>query len=193
MKGRPSTFDHDRIVHQAQQTFWEKGYTATSLDDLLKATGMGAGSFYNTFKGGKKQLFSKAIQQRREAFTAFKAQLKDSDSPIGEIKAFFRSLATASPQEHLKGCTISNTVVEMTFVDEELEQEAVTILKEVEKMFAWAIQKGKEKGEIKNPASPELLARYLITVWNGLNITRRMYTNAQSLQKLIELQLSVLE
>lgn len=193
MKGRPSTFDQESVLEKAQQVFWKKGYAATSLDDLLKAMEMGSGSFYNTFKGGKKELFRKAIQQRREAFMSFKTHLKASDSPINEIKTFFRSLATASEQDHLKGCIISNTVVEMTFLDVDLEQEAVTILKEVEKMFAWAIQKGKEKGEISNPSSAELLARYLITVWNGLNVTRRMYPNSQSLQKLIELQLSVLK
>lgn len=192
MKGRPSTFNQENVVEKAQQVFWQKGYAATSLDDLLKAMEMGSGSFYNTFKGGKKELFSKALQQRRKAFMAFKAQLKASNSPINDIKAFFRSLATANEKDHLKGCIVSNTVVEMTFLDEELEQEAVAILKEVEKMFAWAIQKGKEKGEVTNPSSAELLARYLITVWNGLNVTRRMYPNPQSLQKLIELQLSAL-
>ncbi|WP_295120092.1 TetR/AcrR family transcriptional regulator [uncultured Chitinophaga sp.] len=192
MKGRPSTFDQERVLEKAQQVFWQKGFAATSLDDLLKAMSMGSGSFYNTFKGGKKELFSKALQQRRQAFMDFKAILHKSKSPVDEIKSFFRSLASASEQEHLKGCIIANTVVEMTFQDEELEQEAVTILKEVEKMFAWAIQKGKESGEITNPAPADLLARYLITVWNGLNVTRRMYPRAQSLQKLIELQLSVL-
>jgi TetR/AcrR family transcriptional repressor of nem operon len=153
---------------------------------------MGSGSFYNTFKGGKKELFSKAIQQRRQAFMDFKVLLKNSNSPITEIRNFFLSLATASEQEHLQGCIISNTVVEMTFLDEELEAEAVTILKEVEKMFAAAIKKGQESGEIKNQDAPELLARYLITVWNGLNITRRMYPSKQALQKLIEMQLSVI-
>ncbi|MBV7531592.1 TetR/AcrR family transcriptional regulator [Chitinophaga sp. sic0106] len=192
MKGRPSTFDQEYVLGLAQQVFWQKGYAATSLDDLLKAMEMGSGSFYNTFKGGKKELFRKAIQQRRTAFMAFKAQLKGSASPVDDIKGFFRSLATASEQEHLKGCIIANTVVEMTFIDAQLEEEAVAILKEVEKMFAWAIQQGKDTGAIQNPSSAELLARYLITVWNGLNVTRRMYPHAQGLQKLIELQLSVL-
>lgn len=60
MRGRPSTFDHDRVMKKAQQVFWEKGFAATSLEDLLNAMDMGSGSFYNTFKGGKKELFSKA-------------------------------------------------------------------------------------------------------------------------------------
>lgn len=191
MKGRPSTFNPEQVIEKAQEVFWQKGYAATSLDDLLKAMEMGSGSFYNTFKGGKKELFSKALQQRRTAFAAFKTHLKNNASPITEIKNFFRSLAAAGEQEHLKGCIVANTVVEMTYLDEELELEAVTILKEVEKMFAWAIKKGQEAGEITSNTSAELLARHLITVWNGLNVTRRMYPDTQVLQKLIELQLSI--
>lgn len=192
MKGRPSIFDQERVLANAQQVFWQKGFAATSLDDLLKATEMGSGSFYNTFKGGKKELFSKALQQRRSAFLAFKTHLQNSASPVEEIKTFFRSLATANKQEHLKGCIVSNTIVEMTFLDEALEEEAVSILQEVEAMYAWAIRTAQEKGQLRNPSSPEILARYLITVWNGINVTRRMYPNKKDLQQLIELQLSVL-
>lgn len=192
MKGRPVTFDNEEVILKAQKVFWEKGYTATSLADLLAATGMGSGSFYNTFKGGKKELFQKAIQQRREAFIQFKAELSSSDSPIDLIKDFFRSMATADQQTHLQGCLISNTVTEMTFIDIGLENQAITILKDVEKMFASAIEKGQQDGRIKNQTDPVILGRYLITFWNGLNVTRRMYPDNKVLQKQIEMQLDLI-
>ncbi|MBB5646129.1 TetR/AcrR family transcriptional regulator [Pedobacter cryoconitis] len=192
MKGRPVTFDNEEVILKAQKVFWEKGYTATSLADLLTATGMGSGSFYNTFKGGKKELFQKAIQQRREAFIQFKAELSSSDSPIDLIKDFFRSMATADQHTHLQGCLISNTVTEMTFIDIGLENQAITILKDVEKMFALAIEKGQQDGRIKNQTDPVILGRYLITFWNGLNVTRRMYPDNKVLQKQIEMQLDLI-
>jgi TetR/AcrR family transcriptional regulator, transcriptional repressor for nem operon len=192
MRGRPSTFDHDRVMEKAQQVFWEKGFAATSLEDLLSAMDMGSGSFYNTFKGGKKEVFGKAIQQRRDAFQQFKTVLKNSDSPLDVIKDFFRSIATAERHTHLMGCIIANTIVEMTFIDEELEKEAVAILKEVEQMYTWAIKKAQQDGTIKNQSDPEVLGRYLISVYNGLNVTRRMYPSNKGLKDLIEVQLSVL-
>lgn len=192
MKGRPVTFDNEEVILKAQKVFWEKGYTATSLADLLTTTGMGSGSFYNTFKGGKKELFRKAIQQRREAFIQFKAELNNSASPIDLIKNFFRSIATADKQTHLQGCLIANTVTEMTFIDLDLENEAIAILKDVEKMFASAIEKGQQDGLLKNQTDPVLLSRYLITFWNGLNVTRRMYPDPKILQEQIEMQLDII-
>jgi TetR/AcrR family transcriptional repressor of nem operon len=192
MRGRPSTYDNEQVLQKAQDVFWSKGYSATSLDDLLKATNMGSGSFYNAFKGGKKELFLKAIQQRREAFKQFKTELDKSNSPVKLIKDFFRSIAGADKTAHLRGCIVSNTIVEMTFLDDELEREAVGILKDVEKMFTAAIKKEQEKGTIKTKTEPQLLGKYLMTFWNGLNVTRRMYPDKKQLSNLIEMQLEII-
>ncbi|WDF61699.1 TetR/AcrR family transcriptional regulator [Flavobacterium sp. KACC 22758] len=192
MRGRPTIYEDADVVKKAQEVFWQKGYSATSLSDLQKATGAGAGSFYNTFKGGKKEVFQKAIEERRLAFDAFKIELSKSDSPLELIKDFFRSIASAEENEHLKGCIIANTVVEMTFIDEALEANAVQILKEVEQMFTQAIKNEQIKGNLKTQTDPEILGRYLITFWCGLNTLRRMYPDKNVLRNQIEMQLAVI-
>lgn len=192
MKGRPATYDNREVVAKAQKIFWAKGFTATSLEDVLSAMGMGSGSFYNAFKGGKKELFRKAIQQRREALNAFREEVEKSEAPVELIKNFFRSIANADRDTHLQGCIISNTVVEMAALDEELEQEAVDILKEVEQLYTRMIRKAQKNGTLKNQADPVILGRYLITLWNGLNVTRRMYPDNKVLIKQIEMQLEIL-
>ena len=192
MKGRPSTFNNEHVIKKAQEVFWEKGFTATSLGDLLSAMDMGSGSFYNAFKGGKKEVFRKALRQRRKDFNQFKADLKQSDSPIELIKDFFRSLADAEKNAHLQGCIIANTIVEMTFVDKELENEAVKILKDVEQMYTQVIREAQEKGTIQNQTDPVLLGRYLITLYNGLNGLRRMYPDKKILSQQIDLQLEII-
>lgn len=192
MRGRPTIFKEQELLEKAQHVFWEKGYTATSLEDLLKAMQIGSGSFYNTFKGGKKELFSRAIQQRREAFANFKAEVDASGNPVEVIKDFYRSLAHADRQSHLQGCLIVNTVTEMTFVDQALEEEAVKVLKEVEQMYTAVIAKAQQNGTIKNQTSAEILGRYLITFWSGFNVTRRMYPDNAILKAQIEMQLSIL-
>ena len=192
MRGRPIIYEDNNIIKKAQEVFWQKGYSAASLSDLQKATGAGAGSFYNTFKGGKKEVFQKAIQERRLAFDAFKKELSVSESPLEFIKDFFRSIAQAEQNDHLKGCIIANTVVEMTFIDEDLEANAVQILKEVEQMFTEVIKEEQTKGTIKTQTSPEILGKYLITFWCGLNTLRRMYHDENVLKDQIEMQLAVI-
>lgn len=192
MKGRPVLYTDKHLIEAAQEVFWKKGYTATSVGDLLKVTGAGSGSFYNTFKGGKKEVFRKAILQRREAFEEFKKVLDESESPLDLIKDFFRSIAQADEETHLKGCIIANSVVEMAHLDHDLEMEAVNILKEVEQMFSGAIRKAQDSKRIDNPTDPEILGRYLITFWCGLNTLRRMYPDKKTLLHQIDMQLAVI-
>lgn len=192
MKGRPTLFENKELVSRAQSVFWEKGYTATSLNDLLEVTGIGSGSFYNSFKGGKKEVFKAAILQRRESFNNFRKELEISITPLELIKDFFRGIAKSSKEENLRGCIIANTVVEMTFLDDELEAEAVHILKDVEKMFTDVLVKEKLNGNLSNPLSGQVLGRYLVSFWCGLNTLRRIYPDRKVLAEQIEMQLDIL-
>ena len=192
MRGRPVIYGNVELILKAQDIFWQKGYAATSLNDLLTITGAGSGSFYNTFKGGKKEVFKKALGQRKEAFVQFKKVLAGSEDPLKTIKKIFRSIANEETLSHLKGCIIANTVVEMTFIDAELEEDAVSILKAVEDMFTEAIKQAQQKGSIKNQTDPRILGKYLITFWCGLNTLRRIYPDKKILSQQIEMQLAVI-
>lgn len=192
MKGRPSIYKDEEIILKAQEIFWKKGYSATSLADLSRTTGAGAGSLYNTFKGGKKELFKKSLQQRREDLKKFKHQLENSDRPIELIKRFFLDVANADKIPHLKGCIIANTIVEMTFVDDELENEAIDILKETEKLYTKTILSEQERGNVRPEVSADVLGKYLVTLWCGINSLRRIYPDKNILKQQIELQLEIL-
>ncbi|MBP2615334.1 TetR/AcrR family transcriptional regulator [Chryseobacterium jejuense] len=193
MKGRPNIYQDKELILKAQKLFWEKGFTATSLSDLSVATGAGAGSLYNSFKGGKKELFSKSLEQRREDFEDFKQILNKSEDPIGLIKNFFLNIANAEYNDHMKGCIVANTLVEMTFVDENLKDEAVEVLKETEKLYTSVIQEQQNKGNLKTKLQATVLAKYLITFWCGINSLRRMYPDKKTLKTQIDLQLQLLQ
>jgi len=192
MKGRPNIHQNEEIILDAQQVFWKKGYFATSLTDLSNATGAGAGSLYNNFKGGKKELFSKALQQRRVDFMAFKAELDKSDAPVTLIRNFFLNLADADYNSHRKGCIIANTIVEMSFTDEQLEIEAAQILKETEVLYRSAIEREKENNTLMTDVPADVLAKYLVTFWCGINSLRRLYPDRKILREQIKLHLEIL-
>ncbi len=193
MKGRPNIFQDKEIIIKAQEVFWKKGFNATSLSDLSEATGAGAGSLYNTFKGGKKEIFKKSLQQRREDLNEFKIILENSDNPIKLIKDFFLGVANESKIKHLKGCIVANTIVEMTFIDDELENDAIEILKDVEKLYTATILVEQEKGNIKSKLPADSLGKLLITIWCGINSLRRIYPDKEILKQQIELQLKIVE
>lgn len=193
MRGRPKSIEEDKLISSAQDIFWKKGYSATSLKDLCIATKAGAGSLYNRFKGGKKELFKKALQQRRKDLHQFKHQLQEGENPIKLIKAFFQNVALANEQDHLKGCIVANTLIEMTFVDDDLQEEAISILKETEQLYTAIIREEQQKGNLQTSLAPEVLGKYLITFWCGINSLRRMYPDKNILKEQIALHLQMIK
>lgn len=58
--GRHRTFDEREVVDAVSAAFWDHGYAATSLDDIMKASGLGKGSLYAAF-GDKYGLFRRVF------------------------------------------------------------------------------------------------------------------------------------
>lgn len=193
MKGRPNIYQDKELILKAQEVFWERGYNATSLADLTNATGAGAGSLYNTFKGGKRELFKKALQQRKEALNTFRESLKNCGHPVSLIKKFFLDLANADKRDHFRGCIIANTVIEMALVDDDLQHEAVEILKETEQLYTFIVSAEQDKGRITSTLPAEVIGKYLITFWCGINALRRIYPDRNILKQQIEIHLKILD
>lgn len=192
MKGRPTRHQDKELILKAQEVFWQRGFNGTSLADLSNATGAGAGSLYNTFKGGKKELFKKALQQRREDLEAFRQMLAKSEDPVALIKKFFMDLANADKQAHDKGCIVANSIVEMTFIDDELKNEATQILKETEQLYVSVIAAAQKKGTLTTKTPADTLGKFLITFWCGINSLRRIYPDKKTLKEQIAFHLQVL-
>lgn len=55
MAGRPKIFDEREAIQNATEIFRNKGYDTASAEELLNAMGIGKGSFYLAFKGGKQE------------------------------------------------------------------------------------------------------------------------------------------
>lgn len=193
MTGRPKMFDEHDVIDRAQRVFWERGYSAASTEELLAAMGLGKGSFYLAFPGGKKELFEKTMQQfHRDGLHQLEQRVRASAQPVEVLKDYFRRIATAEPEAHEKGCYLGNTVMEMAALDPPLQQVAGQMLKELEALFCAVIQQAQARGQLTNPTDASLLARHLLTLWNGLSITRRLYPDSAQLRALINLQLAVL-
>lgn len=192
MAGRPAQFDETAVLAKAAALFWAKGYESTSSEELLEAMGMGKGSLYHAF-GSKRALFEKVMDHfSHPALVSLKEALEAGKPPLEAIRAFFRSLASCPVDQMRNGCFMGNTLVELANTDEELCTRAGTRLKKLERLFETLIDEAKRAGQLRTTEDTAMLARYLITLWNGLNITRRLYPDPKALRPLIELQLKIL-
>ena len=61
-RGRPKVFDREAALDKAMTLFWQHGYEATSLADLVEATGAKAPTLYAEFTN-KEGLFRAVLDR----------------------------------------------------------------------------------------------------------------------------------
>jgi len=143
-------------------------------------------------KGEKKNFLTRHCSKEEKILMRSGNYCKKSDNPIQQIKLFFLHTAEADQTAHQKGCIVANTLVEMTFVDNELKEEAEKILKETEELYRNVISDEQNKGTLQTKVPADVLSKYLITFWLGINSLRRIYPDHKTLKTQIKLQLEIL-
>ena len=170
---RETAFDEATILERARNLFWEKGYTATSIQDLEEALGIRRSSIYNTF-GGKRQLYDRTlVQYRDENLGRLREALHDARDLRRALVELFTQAATVVYPECLtsaRGCYIVNATTEMAnscadalaFVSSNREQ-FTGILQE-------SLARAQVQGQLDGQANPAELADFLFLCYNGLHV-----------------------
>jgi TetR/AcrR family transcriptional repressor of nem operon len=155
--------------------------------------GINKGSLYNTF-GSKRELFIKVLQFYSDKYVErFAKKINESNDPILEIKNSFLDIARTGTQDSFRmGCFLGNTILEQASLDDELKIIASQTLKKLENVYYRHIKQAQAKMRLETNADPRTLARHLTNLWNGINITARMYSNSRDLLPVLKMNLDLI-
>ncbi|MGW3569723.1 TetR/AcrR family transcriptional regulator [Streptomyces sp. NPDC000941] len=105
---------------KAQDRFWTAGYTATSINDLLDATGLSRGSLYGAF-GDKHQLFLRALDAYCAGTVAAVRADLDGDEPgaATRLATHMRHVADSCGNS-TRGCFLAKSTAELAASDPEV-------------------------------------------------------------------------
>ena len=189
---RSPEFDRAKALDAAMKLFWARGYTATSLPDLLKAMGIARSSFYASF-GTKRTLFTECLELFGDRTLAIVEEDTRRLPAIALPRAFYEAtLLEVSPRRTKQGCMLVNTVLELAAVDPELNQLAAHKLSAIENAFALAFRQAQRKRELETTHSPEELAKLVMIINFGLRVQSRLNQPQQALKPIIRNSLSML-
>ncbi len=193
MSGRKKEFNERDVLACAAGLFQVKGFTSTSTEDLLQAMNINKGSLYHSF-GSKRELFIKVLQFYADNYVdVFVKRLEQSNDPIADIKKTFLDVARkGTPSSFKQGCFLGNTILEQASLDSELQKIATSTLERLEKVYCRHIKNAQASKQLQTTEKPGTLARHLTNLWNGMNITARMYSSSKELLPFIKMNLDLI-
>ena len=189
--GRKLEFSYDRAIEQATRVFWAKGYRAASMRDLLKAMGIGEGSFYHLFRS-KNRLYLECLKHyNNTVICRWLAALEAETSVRKGIRDFFRDLlatidAPATPHVCLMARSLSSEVL----AQKQLESYVTGELAKFERSLSARLERAKRTAELPGDFQPEISAQILFTFLQGYFRVARVLKSRQQMWREIETLLS---
>jgi TetR/AcrR family transcriptional regulator, transcriptional repressor for nem operon len=170
MPGEPRTgrgrASRERIVEHAAELFAARGVAGTSLDDVLAAAGAGKSQLYHYFHG-RDELVEAAVGLRCTQVLAGLTQALGTVSSLAELERALAGFVAGFEQMGLPGCPIGSLAAEVAECNEGARLETAAAFDAWEQLFADALARMRDRGELRPDASPAALATALLASIEG--------------------------
>lgn len=171
---RIKEFDPDVALRAALDLFWERGYHATSMADLVERLGIARASIYATF-GSKHELFLQALDRYADVVDP---ELLRSLSQPGPALPAVRELVEqylrdATGDARKRGCFVANTAVELAAHDSLAQRRVQASWDHLETSLTSALVRAQAQDELPESSDPRAVARFLLVLLQGLRVVGR--------------------
>lgn len=171
---RTRAFDPSTTLSRVVDLFSSKGYSETSMDDIVRATGVSRYGIYGTF-GNKRELFEQALERYAEGMGKQSyLRLLEPDASLAHIRLIFddRIEAMCSSSEN-KGCLFVHTAMELAPHDHEIQGVLQRFMKRMSKAFSIGLESAKERHEVKADLDVRSAGDFLTGSMFGLAVLAR--------------------
>ncbi|SDS45891.1 TetR/AcrR family transcriptional regulator [Christiangramia echinicola] len=167
------------ITEKAFMQFYKNGFKATSVNEIMKATGLSKGAFYHNFKN-KDELGVLVVKAELNS-RIYEAMI----SPLftkGEAKTilkrtFLTKFQAFTSDEKLMGCPVNNLINEIGGSQNLLNEALKELIDTWVKAVVEIIERGHEDGSIKPETNPQQAAIYLVSSFEGMRGIRKLYND----------------
>jgi TetR/AcrR family transcriptional repressor of nem operon len=184
---RTRTFDPSTALSRVVDLFSSKGYADTSMEDIVRATGVSRYGLYGAF-GNKQELFEQALERYAEGMgkQSF-LRLLEPDASLEHIRTIFRERVedVCSAEGH-KGCLFIHTAMGLCPHDEDLRGVLQNFMKRISKAFSVGLESAKERGEIRPDVDVRAAGELLTSTMFGLAVLGRTGFAEETLNGIVD-------
>ncbi|ECC1660450.1 TetR family copper-responsive transcriptional repressor ComR [Salmonella enterica subsp. salamae] len=192
-RGRPKVFDREAALDKAMTLFWQHGYEATSLADLVEATGAKAPTLYAEFTN-KEGLFRAVLDRYITRFASkHEAQLFCEEKSVeSALEDYFTEIATCfTSTDTPAGCFMINTSATLAASSRDIARTVKSRHAMQEQTLIQFLRQRQERGEIPAHCNPQALAEYINCILQGMSISAREGATFEQLMQIARTTLRI--
>lgn len=166
---RPRSFDEKQVLNAVRNQFWNAGYAATSLEDLMRVSGLGKGSLYAAF-GDKRQLFLRALHSYTgDANDALRKALAETPRAVDALRTLLEApIGKPTSPDTRRGCLMANSTCELGNADPDVLAHAHRTYETSTALIADCVARAQREGDLPAGTDPIILARALLAAQQGI-------------------------
>lgn len=179
----------DQILNAAARLIHVQGYQSTSLDDVLRESGVGKGNFYYYFKS-KEDLGYAIIDRITQAFVerSLGPAFADAEAdPVAQIHAFLdRVLDAQRLRKCIGGCVMGNLASELSDVHEGFRQRLAGTFDLWRVHLAEVVSRGQARGRLRADMDASRVAQFLVAGLEGSILLSKVTKDITVMERCVE-------
>jgi AcrR family transcriptional regulator len=169
------------------RVFWEQGYEGASLTDLTQAMGITRTSMYAAF-GNKEELFRKSLARYSEGPASYSDRARQEPTAYGVAAAFLAGSVEATTHSgDPAGCLGVQGALAVGPPARGPHDALVDWRNDAVAQLETRFERAVDEADLPPGSDPAALARYLVSVSNGMAVQAASGASRADLQQVVDL------
>ena len=181
---RPKQFDREKALRKAIRLFAQKGFAATSTDELMRVMDVGRQSMYDTF-GDKRALFLEALEMYvMESVNSTNAELEKPGSALSAVRNALVTFAERKDLSSEEGCMGLNSICEFGQRDADVMRITSNAGRMLRKTLMRMLTRARKEREIRSDADLDSMADFFESTLAGIRMVAKAGQSRQALRNI---------
>jgi TetR/AcrR family transcriptional regulator, transcriptional repressor for nem operon len=182
------TTTKEQILDAASKLIHVRGFKNTSVDDILKETGVGKGNFYYYFKS-KDELGYAILDRKIDQITTelIEKSFKTEKDPWQQIGDFLDAQVTSARRHGCTGgCLLGNLAVELSDIHEEFRQRLDSAFRNLRSRIETALAQAETQGTLRPGVDIARMAHFIVAGFEGALMMGKLYKDPAVVEGIVE-------
>jgi TetR/AcrR family transcriptional repressor of nem operon len=188
---RHKEYVREAVVEKAMRLFWQRGYKATSVAEIVEATGLNTASMYKEFDD-KDGLFEAALAYYRRNKVGPRLQMLRDQPNLRGVEAVLGSVASGAIADDYKGCLMMNHLAQRHTISSKAGELIEEFCADLEALMTQALRNAQAEGDVPDHKDPAEQASFLVCWIHGLILYGRLPHGRRNIPKLYGVVLDAL-